>query len=99
MLLKNEGKSSRSILQTLNSLAMIGPTAGQVDAIGTFGERSPGITSRQVSPLDALRKISPDAHIAFAVADDMTGTPIPAAAFSHNGKPGLQRNGGTAEAL
>jgi beta-glucosidase len=92
VLLKNEGvlplKSG-----DLASLAMIGPTAGQVDSIGTFGERSPGIVSRQVSPLDALRKLSPAAKVIFAVDDDMTGTPIPAAALSHEGKPGLQRVG------
>jgi beta-glucosidase len=75
----------------LDSLALIGPTAGQVDAIGTFGERSGGLTSRQVGPLEALRKLAPAAHITFAVDDDMTGTTIPASALSHDGQPGLQR--------
>ena len=75
----------------LQSLALIGPTAGQVDAIGTFGERSPGLTDRQTSPLDALKKFAPESHISFAVDDDMTGTPIDAALFSHDGKPGLLR--------
>jgi beta-glucosidase len=75
----------------LHSLALIGPTAGQVAAIGTFGERSPGLTDRQISPLDALKKFAPDAHLAFAIDDDMTGTPIDASLLSHNGKPGLLR--------
>jgi beta-glucosidase len=75
----------------LNSLALIGPTAGQVAAIGTFAERSGGLTDRQVGPLEALKKLAPSAHISFAVDDDMTGTPIDAALFAHEGKPGLLR--------
>lgn len=75
----------------LQSLALIGPGAGQVAAIGTFGERSGGLTERQVGPLDALKRTVPEAHIAFAVDDDMTGTPIDAAMLSHDGKPGLLR--------
>jgi beta-glucosidase len=91
VLLKNEDGILPLNPQELNTAALIGPTAGQVDAIGTFGERSPGLTSRQIGPLDALRRDYPGKHIAFAVADNMTGTPIPAAALSHDGKPGLQR--------
>ncbi|HEY2121899.1 MAG TPA: glycoside hydrolase family 3 C-terminal domain-containing protein [Candidatus Acidoferrum sp.] len=75
----------------LQSLALIGPTAGQVAAIGTFGERSPGLTDRQISSLDALKKFAPDAHITFAVDDDMTGTPIDASLLTHDGKSGLLR--------
>lgn len=91
VLLKNEGGILPLDPAALNGVALIGPTAGQVDAIGTFGERSPGITSRQVGPLGALEKDYPGAHIAFAVADNMTGAPIPAAVLSHHGKPGLER--------
>jgi len=91
VLLKNEGGILPINPAALNTVALIGPTAGQVDAIGTFGERSPGITSRQIGPLGALQKNYPGTHIAFAVADDMTGTTIPAGALSHDGKPGLQR--------
>jgi len=90
MLLKNEHALPLTA-QDLGSLALIGPTAGQVAAIGTFGERSGGLTERQVGPLEALKKFAPDAHIAFAVDDDMTGTPMDAALFSHDGKPGLLR--------
>ncbi|MBB5339092.1 beta-glucosidase family protein [Tunturiibacter gelidoferens] len=75
----------------LQSLALIGPGAGQVAAIGTFGERSPGLTERQISPLEALKKGAPTANITYAVDDDMTGVPVPAAALSHDGKPGLLR--------
>jgi beta-glucosidase len=75
----------------LQSLALIGPGAGQVAAIGTFGERSGGLTERQIGPLEALRKFAPTAQITFAVDDDMTGAPIDAALLSHDGKPGLLR--------
>jgi beta-glucosidase len=47
----------------LKSLAFIGPGAGQVAAIGTFGERSGGLTERQIGPLDALKKTAPEAHV------------------------------------
>jgi beta-glucosidase len=89
VLLKNEGGILP--LKKGESFALIGPTAGQVAAIGTFGERSPGITERQVGPLAAIRKLVPDADVQFAVADDMTGTPVPAGMLSHDGKPGLER--------
>jgi len=82
----------------LQSLALIGPGAGQVAAIGTFGERSGGLTERQIGPFDALKRSEPEAHIAFAVDDDMTGTPIDAAMLSHDGKPGLLRTDSTGNA-
>ena len=75
----------------LQRLALIGPGAGQVDAIGTFGERSGGVVSREVGPLEALRQECPSAHITFAVDDDMTGVTIPAALLSHGGQPGMLR--------
>jgi beta-glucosidase len=75
----------------LQSLALIGPGAGQVAAIGTFGERSGGITERQIGPLQALRTFAPAAQVTFAVDDDMTGTPIEAALLTHDGLPGLLR--------
>ena len=78
----------------LQSLALIGPGAGQVAAIGTFGERSGGLTERQIGPFEALQKNDPQAHIVFAVDDDMTGIPVPAALLSHDGKPGLLRTDG-----
>ena len=90
-LLKNEDHVLPLKADALADLAMIGPTAGQVAAIGTFGERSPGIPERQASPLAALRKLAPNAKVTYAVDDDMTGLPIPASQFSYEGKPGLLR--------
>jgi beta-glucosidase len=96
VLLKNE-KALPLSKDDLQSLALIGPGAGQVAAIGTFGERSPGLTERQVSPLDALKKGAPGANITYAVDDDMTGVPVPASMFSHDGKPGLVRADGSVD--
>ena len=93
VLLKNEGGILPLKPGDLASLAMIGPTAGQVDSIGTFGERSPGMPERQVGPLEGLRKLAPGANVTFAVADDMTGKTIGAELLTHNGKPGLVRTG------
>jgi beta-glucosidase len=93
VLLKNEAGALPLKPADLDSVVLIGPTAGQVDAIGINGERSMGLTERQVSPLDALKIISGHSRIRFAVEDDMTGSPIPAAALSHKGKPGLERTG------
>jgi len=121
VLLKNEQGVLPLKPADLNSLVLIGPGAGQVDAIGTFGERSGGLTERQVGPLEALKTEAPkteapkteapkeealkkealkkeekssgmrDAHITWAVDDDMTGVPVDAALLSHDGKPGLLR--------
>ncbi|MGI4827088.1 MAG: hypothetical protein ACRYFU_02710, partial [Janthinobacterium lividum] len=73
VLLKNEGGILPLKPADLAGLAMIGPTASQVDSIGTFGERSPGMPERQVGTLDAMRKLAANAKITFAVADDFTG--------------------------
>jgi len=91
VLLKNEGGALPLKAADLGSVVLIGPTAGQVDSIGVNGERSVGLPARQVGPLAALRKVTGNNSIQFAVADDMTGTLIPASALSHNGKPGLER--------
>jgi beta-glucosidase len=101
VLLKNEGGALPLKSADLASLAMIGPGAGQVVAIGTAGERSIGWPWRQIGPLQVLRQLDPTAKIAYAVDDDMTGTPIPAALLSHDGKPGLlctAKDGKTQEA-
>lgn len=97
VLLKNEGGALPLKAADLDSVVLIGPTAGQVDAIGASGERSVGLPQRQVGPLEALRKITGNAKIQFAVDDDMTGTPIPASALSHDGKPGLVRTSAAGE--
>jgi len=93
VLLKNEGAALPLKAADLDSVVLIGPTAGQVDSIGINGERSVGLPQRQIGPLEALRKISGNPNIKFAVNDDMTGTTVPASALSHDGKPGLLRTG------
>jgi beta-glucosidase len=93
VLLKNEGGALPLKAADLDSVVLIGPTALQIDSIGINGERSVGLPERQVGPLDALKKISGNANIRFAVNDDMTGTPVPASALSHGGTPGLERTG------
>jgi beta-glucosidase len=57
-----------------------------------------GFPERQLGPYQALKQFAPDAKITYAVDDDMTGTPIPAAALSHEAQAGLLRtdkNGAT----
>jgi beta-glucosidase len=93
VLLKNEGSVLPLKAADLDSVVLIGPTAAQVDSIGINGERSVGLPSRQIGPLAAMKHISGNSDIGFAVDDDMTGTPIPASALSHDGQPGLERTG------
>lgn len=80
-LLKNGGALPLSAAD-LGSLALIGPGAGQTMATGGGGEKSSGLADRQVGTYPVLKQMFPAAHITYAVADDMTGVPIPAAAFS-----------------
>jgi beta-glucosidase len=93
VLLKNDGSILPLKAADLSSVVLIGPTAAQVDAIGINGERSVGLPERQVGPLDAMKKISGNSAIRFAVDDDMDGTTIPADVLGHDGKPGLERTG------
>ena len=93
VLLKNQGGVLPLKPADLDSVVLIGPTAGQVDSIGINGERSVGLPWRQVGPLAAMKNISGNPNIRFAVDDDMTGTTVPAGALSHDGKPGLLRTG------
>lgn len=89
VLLKNDGHVLP--LRDLNSVVLIGPTATQVDAIGINGERSVGLPERQVGPVSAIRRMSGNPGVAFAVADNMTGAVIPPDLLTHNGQPGLLR--------
>lgn len=93
VLLKNEGHILPLRAEDLNSVVLIGPTARQVDAIGINGECSVGLPQRQGGPWDAMKRVSGNARIGFAVDDDMDGTTISASALSHDGKPGLWRTG------
>ena len=93
VLLKNDGGVLPLKSADLDSVVLIGPTAGQVDSIGINGERSVGLPERQVGPLAAMKKISGNADIGFAVDDDMTGTTVPTSVLSNDGQPGLLRTG------
>jgi beta-glucosidase len=93
VLLKNGDHALPLKADQLDSVVLIGPTAGQVDSIGINGERSVGLPERQVGPVAAMKKISGNQNIQFAVDDDMSGTPVPASALKHDGKPGLLRTG------
>ena len=72
--------------QDLDSLALIGPGAGQLLAIGASGEKALGHLDRQISPLKLLQELG---HIHFAVADDMTGAALPLSALSYRDDSGL----------
>jgi beta-glucosidase len=88
-LLQNNDNALPLSSTALSSLALIGPTAGQTDATDGGGEKSGGIVSQQTGTVTTLKEDDPGANITYAVADDMTGTPVPASALSYDGKPGL----------
>ncbi|MGB9486810.1 MAG: glycoside hydrolase family 3 C-terminal domain-containing protein [Terriglobia bacterium] len=96
VLLKNDAGALPLTAEDLASLALIGPTAGQL-AAGFLGERAYGFEDRLVSPLDAFRRLSPRAMIAYSAGVDLTGVVIPGSALSHDGRPGLLRQPGAGE--
>jgi beta-glucosidase len=94
VLLKDQDHALPLTSRDLKSLALIGPGAGQTITIGLSMEKALGFPSRDLGPLAALKQATagvPDRHIIYAVADDMTGSPIPPSDFSYDGKPGLLR--------
>lgn len=94
VLLKNNGHALPLTKRDLRSLVLIGPGAGQTLAVGQPGEKSVGLPEREIGTVTALKKDlagNPGTRIAYAVANDMTGTAIPAMYLSHDGKPGLER--------
>jgi beta-glucosidase len=93
VLLKNDGFALPLKPADLDNLALIGPGAGQLVAIGLSGEKALGHVERQVSPLAAFEAAAPDSRIVYAVDNDMDGTAIPATSFS-----GLTREGAAREA-
>jgi len=100
VLLKNDDRALPLTPEDLHSLALIGPGAGQTMAIGIPDEKAVGIPAREIGPFYALKKDTADdanVHLHYAVADDMTGTPIPPQFFTHDGRPGLIRTPGTGE--
>lgn len=97
VLLKNQDHALPITPTDLKSLAVIGPGAGQTITIGLSMEKALGIPGREPSPLAAMMRATdnlPDRHVTYAVADDMTGSPIPASLFFHSGQPGLVREKG-----
>jgi beta-glucosidase len=90
VLLKNEDHVLP--LKASETVALIGPGAGQTVSIGTAGERSIGWPWRQIGTVQAIAKVSPETPVTYAVEDDMTGTAIPAGFWtSKGGKAGIQR--------
>jgi beta-glucosidase len=93
-LLKNAGRVLPLTAGELGSLALIGPGAQQVIGAGPGGGNGTGSPSLHPGTLRVLRRdLAADhaARVSFAVGDDMTGTPVPASALTHNGQPGLVR--------
>jgi len=91
VLLKNDGHALPLKSNELDQTVLIGPGARQVFAIGLSGERSVGLPEREIGPYEAIKRITGSKGLQLAVGDDMDGTPVPASALSHNGKPGLER--------
>jgi beta-glucosidase len=92
VLLKNDGAILPLKPELLSNVALIGPGAGQLVAVGLTGEKAVGLPQREVSPLAALKQLAGvNAHVTYAAANDMDGTPVPAQYFSHFGQPGLER--------
>jgi len=97
VLLKNQDRALPITQNDLKSLAIIGPGAGQTITIGLSMEKAVGIPGREPGPLAALKEATqnvPDRQILYAVADDMTGTPIPSSLFHHAGAQGIVREDG-----
>ena len=91
VLLKNDRGALPLDRSDLSNLALIGPGTGQTIATGGGGESSTGRADRWVGTATTLKKAVPNARISYAVGDDLTGTPVPASALSHDGQPGLVR--------
>ncbi len=89
VLLQNTGSTLPLSAKALSGLALIGPGAGQTIATNSGGEAAGGLLSEQPSALATLKAADPSAKLSYSVGDDLTGTPVPAAALSHSGKPGL----------
>jgi beta-glucosidase len=81
VLLKNDGVLPLRDAD-LDSLALIGPGAQQTFAIVTGSEQSYGRAERQVGAWHALKAMKKSTGLKLAVADDMTGVPIPASALT-----------------
>lgn len=78
VLLKNEDGALPLKRSDLASLAMIGPGAAQLIAVGKAGERSLGFPERQRSPYHTVSEAAAGPEVVLAMADDMTGVLVPA---------------------
>ncbi len=81
VLLKNDGILPLARAD-LDSLALIGPGAQQTFAIVTGEEQSYGRANREIGAWQALRMLAHSPGPRLAVADDMTGAPIPPAHYA-----------------
>jgi beta-glucosidase len=81
VLLKNDGDALPLTGDALESLVVIGPTARQL-VTGYMTERGSGFASRQVSPLEALRRQAPGHAIDYFAGSDLTGLPLAGPALS-----------------
>ena len=101
VLLKNEGAALPLAARDLEAVALIGPGALQDIAVGISGEKGLGRIERQIGPAEALLAARAGAstatHVIEAVADDMTGTTIPALQLAAGG--GLARRDGDGRLL
>jgi len=91
VLLRNEGALPLT-KQDLSSLLLIGPGALQTVAVAKSGEQALGRPERQIGAFEALRRFyshDRSVHISYRPGNDMNGSVVPAAALSHDGRPGL----------
>ena len=92
VLLKNDSGALPLKTADLQNLALIGPGAGQTVAVGLTGEKAVGLPALEAGPVAAIRQLAGSAaHVTYAAANDMEGSPVPAQYLSHFGEPGLER--------
>lgn len=100
VLLKNDGAALPLKDADFADLALIGPGAGQVVALGINAEHSLGMPEQQRSVEQLLRERSAGkagVRIRYAVANDMTGLPVPASRWGDAAGAGLTRYDGERE--
>jgi beta-glucosidase len=91
VLLKNEAALPLT-RRDLQSLLLIGPGALQTVAVARANEQALGRPGRQIGALQALRRLfqrDRSVQIGYCLGNDMTGQPVPATAYRHDGLPGL----------
>lgn len=97
VLLKNTGAALPLKADDYADLALIGPGAAQVVALGINAEHALGLLEQQHGVYQLLKDRTAGqtgARIRFAVANDMTGVAVPASQWSFEGAGGLARLGG-----